>query len=358
MLFFTRYSNNELGQIKPGSTAMDKSIALAPLGVQRSVGALSFVPAGFPRAGDLGVMSFNTRETYLGTLVPDGNGTYDIASLSIGPRVFSQPEGFLYVPPDSPHFLNFQQMLVCEYGVGEIAVYDVNGSGEPDPATRQVFMSGVSGCLGAAIDPVSGDFVFSTYGTNTVLVVQGFGIPCGRIIHYGSPTAGAGGFPPAMTSAGCFARKQTVSIDVSNGLGGALGVLMAGVQPVDQPLGGIRVLVSPLIGITHTMGGCPGCSGRGLVFAAAEYPRRVGIARRRLLLPVGLSGWCGDPGVVPRPTGCNSTCVDRPKGGASGVTVVVHGSHRRRAFTARRALHRSGPAGSGRAAADCRARRR
>ena len=59
VLFTTRYSQNELGQTKPGSTDEDKVTLLTPLGIATSVGGAEFVPAGLPGAGQFKVVSYN-----------------------------------------------------------------------------------------------------------------------------------------------------------------------------------------------------------------------------------------------------------------------------------------------------------
>ena len=48
--------------------------------------------------------------------------------------------------------------------------------GDPVVASRRRFVYGLDGAEGASIDPVSGDFLFSTFGTGTdrVVVVRGF----------------------------------------------------------------------------------------------------------------------------------------------------------------------------------------
>ena len=68
VLFFTRYPNNELGQIKQGSSGTDKVIGLTALGVASSVGALSFVPAGYPGTGMLKIASYTTSTFYTALL--------------------------------------------------------------------------------------------------------------------------------------------------------------------------------------------------------------------------------------------------------------------------------------------------
>jgi hypothetical protein len=67
-------------------------------------------------------------------------------------------------------------MLLSEFSAGVVSTYKLNASGDPMVASRQVFVDGLDGAEGAVIDPVTGDFIFSTFG-NTVdhlVEVQGF----------------------------------------------------------------------------------------------------------------------------------------------------------------------------------------
>jgi hypothetical protein len=83
------------------------------------------------------------------------------------------PEGFVYVPLGSSLFGD--SLLVSEYGAGNVATYDVDANGDPIVSSRKLFMSGLTGAEGAMIDPVTGDFLFSTFGgQNHVIVVHGF----------------------------------------------------------------------------------------------------------------------------------------------------------------------------------------
>jgi hypothetical protein len=178
VLFYTRFPNNEIGEAKNGSTTTDKIVALTPLGVGSSVGALNFVPGGFPGAGQLKIVSYNTGQWYTAAFAPDGSGTYDITSPVLNTTINVGPEGFVYVPVGSPIFPSGTSMLVAEYGNDVIATYQIDASGNPIPATRTVFVNGLTGAEGSAIDPVTGDFLFSTFGEiNQVIVVQGFAPP-------------------------------------------------------------------------------------------------------------------------------------------------------------------------------------
>jgi hypothetical protein len=178
VLFYTRYPNNEIGEIKSGNTTNDKIVALTPLGIGSSVGALNFVPGGFPGAGQLKIVSYNTGQWYTATFAPDGTGTYNITSPVLNTTIAVGPEGFVYVPVGSPVFPSGTSMLVAEYDNNVIGTYQIDTGGNPVSASRAVFINGLTGAEGAAIDPVTGDFLFSTFGEiNQVIVVQGFAPP-------------------------------------------------------------------------------------------------------------------------------------------------------------------------------------
>lgn len=177
-LFFTRYNINQIGQILPGSTGMDRSDDLIALGVNGSVGAAAFVPPGLPGAGQLKVASFNASDWHTINIAPAGDGTFDVVSASAETDIQGGPEGIVYVPAGSPHFPN-DSVLISEYSAGQIGAYEIDANGDPILATRRTFMTGLGGAEGAFRDPATGDFLFSTFGGgNRVLVVRGFSADC------------------------------------------------------------------------------------------------------------------------------------------------------------------------------------
>jgi hypothetical protein len=203
VLFYTRYPNNEIGQIEPGSTVNDRIIGLTALGITSSVGALNFVPGGFPGAGQLKIVSYDSGDWYTASFAPDGAGTYNITAPVLNTTINVGPEGFVYVPIGSPIFPSGTSMLVSEYGNDVVATYQVDASGNPIPATRAVFVSGLTGAEGAVIDPVTGDFLFSTFGSGAdrVIAVRGFGIPPTPTFTpgVGQPTSTPTAIPPTAT---------------------------------------------------------------------------------------------------------------------------------------------------------------
>lgn len=181
VLFYSAYPINSVGQIKPGSSAPDKIINLntdLPPGssVASSVGSLQFVPAGFSGAGGLKLISYNASNWYSAELTADGDGTFDITSVGPVINIGGGPEGGVFVSGANPGF-GVDSILVSEYGLGRIGVYEADAQGDPMLGTRRDFITGLSGAEGAAIDPVTGDFLFSTFGGgDRVIVVSGFTI--------------------------------------------------------------------------------------------------------------------------------------------------------------------------------------
>lgn len=177
VLFYTSYSDNRLGQIKPGSTGPDKLIDLSPLGFNSSVGTLQFIPAGFPNAGQIVIGSYNAGRWYRANLTADGSGTYDSSAPLSNVLIGGGPEGIIFVPAGSPLFPN-PSILVSEYSNGAVASYELDANGDPITATRKIFISGLSGAEGATLDPLTNDFLFSTFGGgNQVIRVSGFAAP-------------------------------------------------------------------------------------------------------------------------------------------------------------------------------------
>lgn len=188
VLFTSRWPVNGLGQTKPGSVAEDKIIDLAALGVANSHAAINFVPTGFGGAGSMKLVSWSGGQWYDASYSPDGLGTYDILGVTqidldlatVGiQNLFGGPEGFVYIAAGNAGFA-MDSLLVSEYSAGNVAAYDVDANGNPILTSRRNFITGLTGAEGAAIDPLTGDFLFSTFGGgNQIVVVQGFQVPGG-----------------------------------------------------------------------------------------------------------------------------------------------------------------------------------
>jgi len=179
VLFLARWPVNQLGQTKPGSSVTDKLIDVAPLGIASSVVSLGFVPSGLPGAGRLKLASYSGGEWYDAGVAADGSGTYNLVNVTAvpGSTLSGGIVGFVYIKPGSRQFSG-PSMLVSEYSADNVAAYAVDGSGNPIPSTRRSFITGLDGADGAFIDPLTGDFLFSTFGGgDRVVVVRGFASP-------------------------------------------------------------------------------------------------------------------------------------------------------------------------------------
>ena len=177
-LLFTRYSMNELGQILPDNSYI--SIPLTGYGIASSVGALAFIPEGYPGAGGLVFSSYNAAIMYNVPFTKDANGQYilsnQIAEVTIH-SVAPGPEGIAYIPAGSAAFPNLS-MAISSYANGTVVVFDVGDYGLPVPSTAREMVSGLTGAEGALIDPLTGDFLFSTFGGgNKVIRISGFEKP-------------------------------------------------------------------------------------------------------------------------------------------------------------------------------------
>jgi len=186
VLFTARWPVNGLGQTLPGSLSENKIIELGPLGVASSLSALNFVPATFGGAGLIKLVSYSGGQWYSASLTPDGAGTFDLTGLAqvdldpVAPGIQDLPggpEGFVYIAAGNPGF-GLNGMLVADYAAGSVSAYEVDGLGNPVVTSRRTFLSNLSGAEGAAIDPVTGDFFFSTFGGGSRVVrVSGFTTP-------------------------------------------------------------------------------------------------------------------------------------------------------------------------------------
>ena len=173
-LFYTSYSDNSLGEIKPGSSAPDKQIDLTALGVASSTGGLQFVPSGLPNAGALWISSYNTGELYQTTLVADGSGTYNLSGLTDLGNIGDGPEGITFVAAGNPGFTS-PSILVSDYGAGGVIAYTLDASGHPIVGSARNFITGFNGAEGGTVDATTGDFLFSTFGgAGGVIAVRGF----------------------------------------------------------------------------------------------------------------------------------------------------------------------------------------
>lgn len=235
VLFYTGYPVNTMGQIKPGSTVPDRIDTMTTPGVGGSLGTLAFTPSSFPGAGQLKLASYSGGGFYGFSTTLTANGTYDYTLINGPAQINGGPEGILYVPPGSNLIPDYQYVLINEYGFGSVVLYQLDSNGNPVPASRTPFLTGLGGAEGACTDPITGALVFSTYGGgNRIVVVEGFGV-CGSHTAYGTGITGQVG-TPVLSGGGCAGRGQFTSVGTTNGRPNAAGLLAVGFGPNSVPL--------------------------------------------------------------------------------------------------------------------------
>jgi hypothetical protein len=177
-MLYTRYSMNEFGQLLTNNSTL--SIPLTPLGITGSVGSHVFVPEGAPGVGTLIMASYSASIMYNVPFTIGVDGDYQpaapTASVSVS-GLATGPEGIAYVPSGSAGSTN-PSMVVSAYSMGKIVAFEVDADGLPVTSTARDMITGLTGAEGAFIDPLTGDFLFSTFGSfNRVIRVSGFQAP-------------------------------------------------------------------------------------------------------------------------------------------------------------------------------------
>jgi hypothetical protein len=179
-LLFTQYSQNHLGQILPDNSYV--TTLLDDYGISSSVGSVALVPYGYPGAGNLIFASYNAGILYNIPYTINGSGQYILsnktAEVSID-AIAPGPEGIAYIPAGSLAFPNLS-MVISSYSNGTVIVFEVGADGLAVASTAREMVTELTGAEGALIDPVTGDFLFSTFGGGDKIIrISGFVPPSG-----------------------------------------------------------------------------------------------------------------------------------------------------------------------------------
>jgi hypothetical protein len=175
-LMFAGWPSNTIGVIPKGHAYPARTIEAAAFGVPESAAALGFVPKGFPGEGKLKLVAWEVGDWFELSVTIDGNGVTNITNMTKLATLAGGPEGFAYIPKGSPKFA-LPSMVVSEWSKQSVAAYDVGPSGDPVIGTRRTLLTGLSGAEGAFFDPLTGDFLFSTWNLNRperLVLVTGF----------------------------------------------------------------------------------------------------------------------------------------------------------------------------------------
>jgi hypothetical protein len=180
VLFYSRWPVNGLSEIPLSSgTAPTYDIALSTVGVGGGgPGGIGFVPPSLGDPGGLRAVTWPDGFWYHLKYESSGD-TFAITESTQTAMLPNGPGGFAYVPEGSPGFAK-QSIIACEWGANDkVVVYEVDDQGDPVVATRTEFFTKFPRPWGAYFEPMTGDFIFLTWGSGSdqLYIVQGFNRP-------------------------------------------------------------------------------------------------------------------------------------------------------------------------------------
>lgn len=177
LMFYTAWPVNQISQLLPGQMAPAQTANLGPLGVESSVSGLGFVPPGYVDAGDMRILTWSGGKWYHLDRAPNGE-LFTLSNPKLTATIPNGPGGFAYVPSGSPGFMT-DHVMVSEWSVNKVGVYEIDAAGDPKMATRKDFYTKFPLPWGAYFEPLTGDFMFLTWGVGTdkIYIVQGFEHP-------------------------------------------------------------------------------------------------------------------------------------------------------------------------------------
>lgn len=183
-ILYTGWPVFELSQLRVDAGAPLYTLDLRTKGqLGSSAGGLGFVPKALAGGGGLRMVGWPDGQWHALNHARDA-GVVSVSSVTAvtGVALPNGPGGFAYVPAGSPGFTN-QSVIVAEWSVNQVGVYDVDAQGNPKVATRRDFFTRFPRPWGAYFEPETGDFLFLTWfgGSGPVpdslFVVQGFAKP-------------------------------------------------------------------------------------------------------------------------------------------------------------------------------------
>lgn len=181
LLLYTEWPQYNVSQIAGANTAPDRQIDLRTVGMaadDSGPGGLGRVPPNLAAAGEYRLVTWPGGRWFHAATAPDGN-LLSITGVTQTATLPNEPGGFAYVPAGSPGFTT-QSMIVAEWRfdstMDRVAVYDVDTAGDPVVTTRRDFFAKFPRPWGAYFEPVTGDYLFLSWGSGEdhVYIVQGF----------------------------------------------------------------------------------------------------------------------------------------------------------------------------------------
>ncbi len=177
LLLYSQWPVNQLSQLLPNTNMPARTTELDPLGVANSIGGIGFVPPGYVDAGGMRLLSWPGGEWTHLEREPDGE-LFTLSNPKQTAILQNGPGGFAYIPKGSPGF-DQDHLIVSEWSTDTVGVYQVDAQGDPVPPSRKDFFTAFPRPWGAYFEPLTGDFIFLTWGAGVdrLYIVQGFEAP-------------------------------------------------------------------------------------------------------------------------------------------------------------------------------------
>lgn len=270
---YTTFPTNELGQFN-GATSASIPLPAASL----TTGGLCFGHAASPFAGTLFVSSYSNGDVFTCALSPNGNGTSTPTALTLWAELPPGSEGIAFVPSGPAA----GDLLVTNYGLGSISLIDVEPStglpvGGASGVTLLTFATGISGGEGFAFDPVTNDFLVSTFQGfpfDSIVRISGFAGPNFPMTGgAASFSAATGGVIPLVMAGG--PGRAGATYVVFSGTSGSVPGLTYGFQHVPLNYDLFTDLVLPLVNtpfFQNFVGTFDGAGAATAVFAPPPIP--------------------------------------------------------------------------------------
>jgi len=179
LLIYSEWPQFMLSQLPDGAAAPARRTDLRSLGLasdgDQGPGGIGFVPPGLAAEGELRAVTWPVgRWVHVG-LAADGD-LFSFTGVTEALVLPNGPGGFAYVPAGSPEF-DVQSIILAEWSHNTVAVYEADQAGDPIAGTRRDFFSAFTLPWGAYFEPLTGDYVFLSWGAGVedrVFIVQGF----------------------------------------------------------------------------------------------------------------------------------------------------------------------------------------
>jgi hypothetical protein len=175
-ILYSMWPTNQLAVLPPGADMPSQVLDFASVGVPASAspGGVAFVPMGFTGAGELRIVGWPTYTWHRVTFTYAA-GRYTLRSADARATLTQGSGGIAYVPPGSP-LIDRPTIVMAEWS-SSVSFFDADANGDIVPSSRRPFLTGLTNAWGAYFEPVTGDFMFPSWGGDQLILVRGFAQP-------------------------------------------------------------------------------------------------------------------------------------------------------------------------------------